>query len=304
MNTNTVTFLHIDAFNDPTRRFSGNQAGVFLLPDGLDINTDELTAEFQCHTTELCLPTCAFVSRRQCQPGHSVEAYAIRWFNVQAEIPLCGHATLATAHALWETETSSSATIEFQYNGGTISVERASPDTHTTGRDGRVYAEYGMQLAAIPPLNSVSDELASAIMQGLRLEPHQGRVVGSNHIDTLVEVDSEATLLAIVPDWPTLNTAKTRSAIVTTMQAIQSPGVDISTRVFNIPIGEDAVTGSAHACLVPHFNPGHRVTCFQASARSGRLTAVYDGTSVTLTSTCHTVHATRVHMALPPSPTS
>jgi PhzF family phenazine biosynthesis protein len=191
--------------------------------------------------------------------------YSLRWFTPAIEVDLCGHATLASAHALWETERlDEKAQARFHTRSGLLTAERkgdwielnfpATPEHKTD-----------------PP-----PQLLEAL--GVR-----ATYVGRNKFDYLVEVESEETVRAIRPDHALLRKLPVRGVIVTS----RASEYDFISRFFapGSGIDEDPVTGSAHCALAPYWAAKLGKTelrAFQASPRGGFVNLRTDGDRVRL----------------------
>ena len=234
------TVYQVDAFTD--RPFAGNPAGVCLLP--------ELTADawIQAIAAEMNLSETAFLVR---QPD---DAFHLRWFTPAAEVALCGHATLASAHVLWETGALQPAeTARFHTLSGLLTA---------TQRDGWIELDF-------PATPAAPVEPPAGLAAALGARPCYA---GLNVFDYLVEVESEAIVRSLRPDVTALGRLPVRGVIVTAASA--SPEFDFISRFFAPAVGvnEDPVTGSAHCCLAP-FWAGRlgktEMVAYQASARGG-----------------------------------
>ena len=240
----------IDAFTD--RPLAGNPAAVLIL-DGAydDAWAQGVAAEFNLSETAFARPID--------DPGAD---YELRWFTPAVEIDLCGHATLATAHALTELEVP--GPYRFATRSGVLTV---------TERDGRLW----MDFPAKPPVPVRAPEgLAGA----LGAEPLWVGVGGTD--DLLVEVADEAAVRGLAPDIAALARVPYHLVIVT---ARAHGGDDFVSRVFAPRVGvpEDPVTGRAHTVLAPFWagRLGRReLSAHQASARGGDLLLEWRGDRV------------------------
>jgi PhzF family phenazine biosynthesis protein len=180
--------------------------------------------------------------------------YRLRWLTPAIEVALCGHATLASAHVLWEDgHLAPDAEARFHTQSGLLTcrrngdwIEMDFPAKHAE------VAEAPAQLAA-----AMGAELVW---------------VGRNQFDYLVEVADEATLRGLKPNHHLLRELPVRG-VIATAQA-QTPGYDFISRFFapGSGIDEDPVTGSAHSALAPFWGARlgkTEMTGFQASARGG-----------------------------------
>jgi predicted PhzF superfamily epimerase YddE/YHI9 len=231
----------VDAFtNSP---FAGNPAAVCLLEEPGD------EAWMQHVAQEMNLAETAFLYPRQ-------DGFHLRWFTPTVEVALCGHATLASAHILWEDgHLRPEQRARFYTLSGLLTAERQSS---------WIILDFPATPAspAAPPV-----ELPQAL--GVPLI-----YVGLSRFDYLVEVDSEETLRSLKPDLSLLEQVPVRGVIVTSRSS--SSDYDFVSRFFGPRSGvnEDPVTGSAHCTLAPYW--GERLgksemTAYQASARGGML---------------------------------
>lgn len=231
----------VDAFTD--RPFAGNPAAICVLPEPRE------AAWMQHVAREMNLSETAFLVPRD-------DGFDLRWFTPAAEVDLCGHATLASAHLLWEIgRLPGSREAVFFTKSGRLSARR---------HDGRIV----MDFPAEPSETTTPPDL---LVQALGVEP---RYVGRNRMDYLVLVDTQEAVEALNPDMHRLAQVDTRGVIVTA-PARDGP-YDFVSRFFapRLDIPEDPVTGSAHCCLGPFWQQRLGKTAlvgYQASARGGTV---------------------------------
>ncbi|MBU1237670.1 MAG: PhzF family phenazine biosynthesis protein [Gammaproteobacteria bacterium] len=236
----------VDAF--ATRVFEGNPAAVCPLETWLD------DALLQAIANENNLSETAFFVPTE-------RGFHLRWFTPVSEVDLCGHATLATAHILFE---------ELGYAGKRISFETQSGDLVVEANGGLL----AMDFPARPPAPCpIPDRLAEALGR-VPLE-----VWAAN--DYLAVFENEEIIRAIAPDFAKLAELNLRGVIVT------APGqdVDFVSRFFAPKIGipEDPVTGAAHCELTPYWAQRLGKDTFEArqvSARGGSLSCRLQGNRV------------------------
>lgn len=239
----------VDSF--ASRPFSGNPAGVCIVEE-------PLPEEFmQDVALEMNLSETAFVHR-------TGESFSLRWFTPLREVDLCGHATLASAHVLWET-------------GRLGRREEALFDT----RSGRLSSRYNdgqvvMDFPAEAPDMGV--EVPTELKDGIDADV---LAVGRNRLDYFVVLQSEEAVRKLRPDMTSLSTLGSRGVIVTA-EADDSHDYDFVSRYFAPKFGipEDPVTGSAHCCLAPYWCSvfgRNRLVGYQASARGGTVEVRHDG---------------------------
>lgn len=213
----------VDAFT--SRAFYGNPAGVCLLEEA----DQKSEAWMQQTAAEMNLSETAFLVRK----GEG--EYEISWFTPAAEVDLCGHATLASAHVLWEEK----AVPETQ----AITFQSASGRLAAFQKEGAIWLDFPSEPPEPAPLNE-------GLLQALGVE---APAVEQNRMDVIVEVDSEQKLRDLVPDMEALAQHTTRGCLVTSLS--EEEGIDFVSRCFFPAIGvnEDPVTGSAHCALGPYW---------------------------------------------------
>ncbi len=249
-----LVITQVDAFTN--RPFAGNPAAVCLLPAPAAPDWMQQVAR------EMNLSETAFLVVR---PGGG---YDLRWFTPAAEVPLCGHATLASAHVLWE---------EGRLQPGEVArFFTRSGELRAGRRDG--WIELDFPACAVAPATSPPGLLEA--LAGAKGNPLGVRFTGlrpgmpPQPPDYLVELDSEQAVRELEPDHGRLKHLPLRAVIVTARAA--SPDCDFVSRFFAPGVGveEDPVTGSAHCALTPYWSARlgkSELTAYQASARGGWL---------------------------------
>jgi PhzF family phenazine biosynthesis protein len=255
-----VPLLVVDAFTDCP--FSGNPAAICLLPQWRDDRwLQNLAAEMKHSET-------AYLVR-------NANGFDLRWFTPAVEVDLCGHATLASAHALWEQGVApANSPIRFATRSGTLTADRTN---------GLIELDF--------PLNP--EEKVEPPPELLPALGVNAQYVGKSRFDYLVEVESEAVLRQMTPDFRRLASAPVRGTIVTSRSS--DPRFDFVSRFFAPAAGvdEDPVTGSAHCCLGAFWQKRLGKSAFrayQASPRGGIVhvrvahdRAILGGQAVTVT---------------------
>jgi PhzF family phenazine biosynthesis protein len=238
-----TTLVQIDAFTD--RPFRGNPAAVCVLEEARD------EAWMQALAAEMALSETAFLVGRGAK-------WALRWFTPTTEVALCGHATLASAHHLWESGRSDADALEFETLSGELVARRV---------------EGGIELD-LPARPVAEAEPPPGLLSGLKLKPEQVLATAAGEEDWLVEVTDERTLRALAPDLSRLERIDARGVIVTARG--DGEPFDFLSRFFGPAVGvpEDPVTGSAHCTLAPYWAPRlgrSRLRAAQLSQRGGEL---------------------------------
>lgn len=235
----SIEIYQADAFTD--RPFGGNPAGVCLLPGPADEEWMQKVAR------DMNLPETAFLYAEK-------GGYSLRWFTPTVEVELCGHATLASAHVLWESgRVPRSRGIEFYTLSGTLTA-----------------AVNGEMIELDFPSEPESEaEAPPALIESLCVKP---LYVGRNRFDYIVEVGSEKEVRALSPDFPLLATIPARGVMVTAVS--DDPKYDFISRFFGPASGinEDPATGSAYCCLGPYWEKKlgkSEFLAYQASERGG-----------------------------------
>jgi PhzF family phenazine biosynthesis protein len=243
----------VDAFTD--RPFAGNPAGVCILPEPLEVRWMQDVA------TEMNLSETAFLV-----PG--TDGFGLRWFTAALEIDLCGHATLASAHVLWESGVlPSTAQARFHTRSGLLTCERRGD-----------WIE--MDFPATPPAEVTTPP---GLLEALGVEA--ATYAGKTKFDYFIEAPDAVLVRKLDPDMRALRHFDVRGVIVTA--ASDDPGFDFVSRFFAPQSGvdEDPVTGSAHCALAPYWASklGKReMTAYQASARGGVVRVRPEGERVVL----------------------
>ncbi len=255
-----MRLLQIDAFTD--QPFRGNPAAVCLLDRERD------AAWMQNVGAEMNLSETAFLLPRS-------DGWSLRWFTPTIEVDLCGHATLASAHALWEERLlSSSDTARFHTRSGLLTAKCS---------DGWIELDF-------PVTREQASEPPAELLEALGVTAP--RYVGRNKFDYIVEVASEEDVRRLRPNHAKLRQIPVRGVIVTSRSA--NGEYDFVSRFFapGSGVDEDPVTGSAHCCLTPYWAERlkkRELIAYQASPRGGMLRVRLDGDRVKLAGRAVTV---------------
>ncbi len=267
--------LVVDAFT--TEPFHGNPAGVVLLERPRSEEwMQSFAAEMKHAETAFLVP----------EEG----GFHLRWFTPLREVDLCGHATLASAHALWETGTLEAGhEARFRTRSGVLTARQtregiemdfpAQPPTpvEECGLEG------GPGLVDEVVSHALNSAVCEAIFQGLGA---RGAYVGWNGSDYLVDLESEAIVRGLKPDVATLAQVGTRG-VIATAASTDGADYDFVSRFFAPAFGidEDPVTGSAHCALGPYWGAKlgkEKLVGYQASERGGTVRVVLRGDRVAL----------------------
>lgn len=257
----SIPIAQVDAF--ATGPFTGNPAAVCQLSSPRpDHWLQSVAAEMNLSETAFLLPA-----------GDGDEArFGLRWFTPATEVELCGHATLASAHVLWDIgRVPAGEAIRFDTASGVLTCVRdEAPPADGAGSGGPLV---WMDFPAQPATELAGDErraLGAELTRVLGAAPVR---IGRSRFDLLVELDTEKTVRGLAPDMAGLAAVDARGVIVTA-SGPGGEGHDFVSRFFAPRVGvpEDPVTGSAHCCLAPWWTERlgrERLTGYQASRRGG-----------------------------------
>ncbi|PYP54486.1 MAG: oxidoreductase [Gemmatimonadetes bacterium] len=238
----SLCITQVDAFTN--RPFAGNPAAVCILPEPADPKWMLNVAR------EMNLAETAFLVPQR-------DGYDLRWFTPSVEVDLCGHATLASAHVLWEDgRLKSNEQARFHTKSGLLTADR---------RESWIELDFpATPAAAAPPPSGLLDALGA-----------QPTFVGRSKFDYLIEVEHEDTVRGLTPDLTAVSRVEARGVIVTS-RSNGKTDYDFVSRFFAPQSGvpEDPVTGSAHCALAPYWSAKlgkKELTAYQASPRGGEL---------------------------------
>lgn len=264
--TQPLSMLQIDAFTAVP--FAGNPAGVcFLDHQRPDAWMQSVAAEMNLSETAFLLP--------------EGDGYRLRWFTPAAEVRLCGHATLASAHALWETaRLPQDATARFYTLSGLLTARR------NAGWIELDFPARPPQPVQVPGLAEALGASPLGIYQDVD--------------DYLVELATEVEVRSLTPQIHILKELPVRGIIVTARST--TPDFDFISRFFapRVGVNEDPVTGSAHCCLTPFWAARlgkTALTAYQASARGGVINVRQEGERVILAGQAVTVFSAQWYAA-------
>jgi len=249
-----IDIYQVDSF--ASQAFTGNPAGVCITQEGLD---DALMFQI---AKEMAVSETAFLT---------LSDMRLRWFSPEVEVKLCGHGTLATAHVMRELGLLGvGESLTFNTLSGSLVVKA-----------GKQKIEMDFPAAEIDTTTEPSNE----ILQCLGLTADQ--IVSSGSFEStklLIEIESMADLLALVPNFDGLKKLPGRSVVITA-KATKKPSVIDDDLIFNqeadfisrnfapwVGVNEDPVTGSAHCALAVYWGNKlnlSQLTGYQASARGG-----------------------------------
>ncbi len=253
------SIVQVDAFTNIP--FAGNPAAVCVLTEPRDERwMQQVACEMNLSETAFLLP--------------ERDGYRLRWFTPAAEVELCGHATLASAHVLWETgQLAPTQEARFHTLSGLLTANLRAPWIEMN-------FPATVEHTVTPP---------PGLLAALNVE---ASYVGLSRFDYLIEVASEEIVRSIQPNFALLQTVPARGVMVTSRA--RSDDYDFVSRFFAPQVGvpEDPVTGSAHCCLAPYWAARlgrDEMQAFQASARGGAVRVRVAGDRVYLSGQAVTV---------------
>ena len=248
-----LPIVQVDAFTD--RPFAGNPAAVCVLPAPAD------PVWMQDVAREMNLAETAFLVRR-------TDGYDLRWFTPAVEVELCGHATIASAHVLWEEGHVAAGTqARFHTKSGLLTADRRG-----------AWIELDFPATPVTP-TAVPTGIAAAIGA-------TPRAAGSTRLGYLVlELEDENAVRQIDVDFGLLSRIDAKGVVVTSPAT--TGGYDFVSRFFapRLGVNEDPVTGSAHCALAPYWCAKlgkSELVGYQASARGGVVRVRLQGNRVHL----------------------
>lgn len=260
----SIPIWQIDAF--AAEPFTGNPAAVCLL--------DSYPADswLQNVAVEMNLSETAFVV-----PAGDPGRFHLRWFTPAAEVDLCGHATLASAHLLFEQAiVEENQSVHFQTRSGELVC-------------GKEADRITMNFPSTPIVDSVDSSTAKEVCSLLGVV--SAKVVQSKY-DLVAIIDDANTVRSLTPDFSRMKRLPTRGLIATARSS--DPEFDFISRFFAPMhnIDEDPVTGSAHCCLAPYWSEilsKRSLVAYQASKRGGTVGCEVDGDRIKLSGRATTV---------------
>lgn len=258
-----MKLYHVDAFTD--KPFHGNPAAVCVLSRARNDDWMQKVA------MEMNLSETAFLLQE-------ADGFRLRWFTPKVEVELCGHATLASAHVLYES--------------GLLDKKLTARFFTASGELTATCLADGIEL----DFPATADEPAtppSGLVEALGIQPIY---VGKSRFDYLLQVGDEQTVRQMQPDFARLAQVTARGIMVTS--AADHAPFDFVSRFFAPAVGinEDPVTGSAHCCLAPFWSRLLGKTefqAYQASERGGILKVTLAGDRVKLRGQACTVFEAR-----------
>ena len=242
------SIVQVDSFTK--QPFKGNPAAVCVLESARD------DCWMQSVASEMNLSETAFLLKQE-------QDYSLRWFTPTTEVPLCGHATLASAHVLWtEGYASTGQAIDFQTKSGLLTA---------TYKDDWIELDFPASRSQdIPPITKLQDALGVPI-----------KTFAYNSLGYLVEIGNSKQIEQLKPNFTLIGQLPVSNVIVTSL-ADENSTYDFVSRFFapGLGINEDPVTGAAHCCLAPYWRERlhqDNFMAYQASSRGGEIKIHYDG---------------------------
>jgi PhzF family phenazine biosynthesis protein len=245
--------VQVDAFT--AKPFAGNPAAVCVMEWPRE---DEWMRNV---AREMGMPETAFLHPES-------EGYRLRWFTPTVEVDLCGHATLASAHVLYESGfVARGQQVQFNTRSGRLTAEQ---------EDGWIKLDFPATL----PQPAEAPALLDKALGGAK-----PKYLGKNVFDYIIELESETEVREMQPNFSLLELMPARGFMVTARS--DDENFDFVSRFFAPAVGiqEDSVTGSAHCCLAPYWAERlgkNEMLAYQASPRGGVVRVALHGDRVLL----------------------
>ena len=240
--------IQVDSFTK--QAFRGNPAAVCVLSSPQDEGWMQSVAQ------EMNLSETAFLIKQD-------QSYNLRWFTPTTEVPLCGHATLASAHVLWtEGYASTGQELRFKTKSGILTAKY---------QDDWIELNFPANRSQdIPPITKLADALGVPL-----------KTVLYNSLGYLVEIADAQQVRQLQPNFTLLKQLPISNVIVTS-KGEENSEYDFLSRFFapGLGVDEDPVTGAAHCCLAPYWRDRlhqDQFLAYQASCRGGVVKINYDG---------------------------
>lgn len=250
---NKIPIYLVDAFTD--QQFRGNPAAVCILNQPLEDGVMQNIAE------EMNLSETAFLSPLEEKPIKESSSFSLRWFTPMVEVPLCGHATLATAAVLFSEIGLSTNEINFETKSGRLIAKREE--------DGILLNFPSNEPEPIDSPNELLDAIGIAEFKEV--------VFTGNAKKLLIHLKNEESVKNLSPNFEKMMSVTTKEDIIGVIVTSQgSPPYDFISRFFApwVGVDEDPVTGAAHTVLTPYWSKKlnkKQMLAYQASSRGGKL---------------------------------
>lgn len=248
-----IPFYVVDAFT--SRPFTGNPAAVCIINKQYEDHVlQSIAAEFNLSET-------AFLLEPAKKPIEDSQFFSLRWFTPTTEVPLCGHATLATAAVLFHEINVHTPQVNFKTRSGELTAERE--------RDS-IYLNF-------PSAKTVPIRPNQNLLREIGISDYDDACLAKTLKDLLIRLKNEETLVNLEPNFngmKSISTPEDINGVIVTVKG--QPPYDFVSRVF-VPwlgINEDPVTGAAHTILAPYWSNILRkkeMLAYQASSRGGEL---------------------------------
>jgi PhzF family phenazine biosynthesis protein len=248
-----IPLYQVDAFTD--KRFKGNPAAVCLLKSQ---HNDEV---LQLIAAEMNLSETAFLHNKTEEPFEKSGAFSLRWFTPETEVPLCGHATLASAAVLFYDVPLSTDEIVFDTRSGKLAAKK----------------ENGKIILDFPSNEPVPTNPDQELLKAVGVTEFENTLLSKQTKDLLIHMPDEKSLLNLKPNFEQMKSISTTEGIWGVIVTSRGhPPYDFTSRFFApwLGINEDPVTGAAHTVLAPYWSKIFKkkeMRAYQASPRGGEM---------------------------------
>jgi PhzF family phenazine biosynthesis protein len=242
----------VDAFTDS--KFKGNPAAVCLLDQEI---SEEL---MQNIAAEMNLSETAFLRSQDGKSIKESKRFSLRWFTPKVEVPLCGHATLATSWILFFDCECSEDEIEFETKSGILRAKKEKEGV----------------LLDFPKEDLVAYEPPIKLLSVLGILDYESVMMAEKLKYILIHLKSEENVLKVEPDFEKMKNMEIEDLIGVIITSKGTPPYDFVSRFFApwVGVAEDPVTGSAHTVLAPYWSKilnKKAMLAFQSSERGGKI---------------------------------
>ncbi|MFX0212026.1 MAG: PhzF family phenazine biosynthesis protein [Candidatus Hodarchaeota archaeon] len=251
-----ILIYQVDAFTEEP--FKGNPAAVCICKKQY---SDEV---LQLIAAEMNLSETAFIRNQNDKPPEGSDMFSLRWFTPKTEVPLCGHATLASALVLFN---------DFKIPQGKVIFCTKSGKLTARKEEGNIALDF-------PRNESVPTNPDKDLLKAVGVTNFKSAHVSKSSRKLLIHARNEKELLSLRPDFERMKSIHTSDDVWGVIVTAEGhPPYDFVSRFFApwVGINEDPVTGAAHTVLAPYWSKilgKHRMHARQASARGGEMTVV------------------------------
>jgi PhzF family phenazine biosynthesis protein len=247
-----IPIYTVDAFTD--KQFKGNPAAVCLLENELDEKI------LQNIASEMNLSETAFLLSLEGKPISESEKFSLRWFTPKVEVPLCGHATLATSWVLFSDLGVKTKKVYYETKSGKLLAQCVDEGV----------------LLDFPKSRLESFDPPDELLRSMGISNYLDCVIAKEDKKILIRLDNEEEVMKVKPDFEKMNELSLDDMIGVIITSQGDPPYDFISRFFApwVGVSEDPVTGSSHTVLTPYWGGilnKNQMLAYQASVRGGEI---------------------------------